>query len=120
MGLVEVGDGWSPTRESVVSATAKGQAKGVTEVPGPKDNHLDLLIKSTRGDWGESFAASTLVRALLNRAIDHFDLDPSPATPYKVVRESKNETLALDQHLKDYGLQDGEVILIQAPRPTDG
>jgi hypothetical protein len=89
-------------------------------VPGPKDNHLDLLIKSTRGDWGESFAASSLVRALLNRAIDHFDLDPSPATPYKVVRELKNETLALDQHLRDYGLQDGEVILIQAPRPTDG
>jgi hypothetical protein len=89
-------------------------------VPGRNDNHLDLLIKSTRGNWSERFAASTLVRALLNRAIGHFDLDPAPATPYKVIRESKNETLALDQHLKDYELEDGEVILIQAPRPTDG
>lgn len=102
------------------SATAKDKRKGFLTVPGPKDNHLDLIIKSTRGDWSERFSASALVRALLSRAIDHFDLDPAPATPYKVVRESKNETLALDQHLKDYGLRDGEVILIQAPRPTDG
>jgi hypothetical protein len=86
----------------------------------PPDNHLDLIVKSTRGEWSESFAENTLVRALLERAIEHFGLNPEPSQPYRVVRESKNETLALGEHLKAYELDDGEVILIQAPRPTDG
>lgn len=84
------------------------------------NEHVELLIKSTRGEWSERFAQGTLVRALLERAINHFDLDPNPSPPYKLVRESNNETLALDQHLRDYELRNDEVILIQAPRPTDG
>jgi hypothetical protein len=87
----------------------------------PPDNHLSLVIKSTAGTWSDArFEVKNKVRVLLERAIDHFGLDPNPSSPYRVGRESTNETLALDQRLGDYGLVDGETILIQATRPTDG
>lgn len=86
----------------------------------PPDKHLTLNIKTTAGSWSERFQPNNKVRVLLERAIEHFGLDPNPPLPYKVIRESSGETLALDQRLGDYELADGETILIQATRPTDG
>jgi hypothetical protein len=85
-----------------------------------KDNHLQLTIRSTAGPWQTSFNPHNKVRVVLERGIDHFKLDPSPSSPYKVVREATGDALALDQTLGDYGIADGETILIQATRPTDG
>lgn len=88
--------------------------------PPKPDNHLSLRIKTTAGEWSERFNQNNKVRVLLERTIEHFDLDPNPSSPYKVVREKTGETMALDQRLEDYDLNDGETILVQATRPTDG
>ena len=88
--------------------------------PDKPDKHLSLVIKTTAGDWTEKFNDSNKVRVLLERTIEHFRLDPNPPSRYKVVRESTGQTMALDQRLGDYELADGETILVQATRPTDG
>lgn len=88
--------------------------------PPNSDRHLSLRIKTTAGEWDERFNPNNKVRVLLERTIDHFGLDPNPSSPYKVIREATGETMALDQRLGDYDLKDGETILVQATRPTDG
>lgn len=88
--------------------------------PEKPDNHVTLRIKATAGEWQERFNLNNKVRVLLERTIEHFKMDPNPSSPYKVVREKTGATMGLDQRLGDYDLADGELILVQTTRPTDG
>lgn len=84
------------------------------------DNHLTVLLKTANGDGEERFNKNNKVRVVLERAIERFKLNPTPASPYKVIREQTGTELNLDTKLEDYEIADGEAIIIRATRPTDG
>ena len=85
------------------------------------DHHITLTIKSTAGTLpNEEFNTSNKVEKILDDALKKLPLDKTPQAPYKVVRESTNQSLPLDEKIADTGLTSGETVVIQAGQPIDG
>jgi hypothetical protein len=85
------------------------------------DKKITLTVKSTSGTWPNAeFNTSNKVEKILDEAIKHFPLNPTPQAPYTVVRESTGQSLPLNEKIGDVGLQSGEVVVIQAGQPVDG
>lgn len=84
-------------------------------------NRITLTIKSTAGTLPNvEFNASNKVKKILDEALKELPLDKTPQAPYKVVRESTNQSLPLEEKIGDTGLTSGEVVVIQAGQPIDG
>lgn len=86
------------------------------------DKHkVTVTVKSTSGTWQNAeFNTSNKIEKILEEAIKHFPLNPTPQAPYTVVRESTGQPLPLNEKIADTGLQSGEVVVIQAGQPVDG
>jgi hypothetical protein len=85
------------------------------------DHHITLTVKSTSGTWANAeFNTSNKIEKILDDAIKHFPLNPTPQAPYTVVRESTGQPLPLNEKISDAGLLSGEVVVIQAGQPVDG
>lgn len=86
-----------------------------------KPNHITLTIKSTAGTLPNvKFNTSNKVQKILDEALKELPLDKTPQAPYKVVRESTNQSLPLEEKIGDTGLTSGEIVIIQAGQPIDG
>ena len=89
--------------------------------PPRPEPHITLTIKSTAGTWTDArFNRNNRAQKILDDAIAHFRLDPSPARPYVLRREADSSALALDQKIDALGLHDGDVVLIQPTQAIDG
>jgi hypothetical protein len=89
--------------------------------PPRPEPHITLTVKSTAGVWTDArFNRNNRAQNILDDAIEHFRLDPNPARPYVLRREADNSALALDQKINALGLQDSDVVLIQATQAIDG
>ena len=84
------------------------------------DRRITLVIKSTSGSFTEDFNASNKAEKVLNEAIRRLRLDPHPATPYVLKRESDGRVLTLSEKLGELGLRDGDVVLVQTSQAQDG
>lgn len=85
------------------------------------DHQITLTIKSTAGTLpDEEFNTSNRVEKILEDALKKLPLDKNPPAPYKVVRESTDTSLPLDEKISDTGLTSGEIVVIQAGQPVDG
>jgi hypothetical protein len=85
------------------------------------NHNISLIVKSTAGVWPDArFNQDNRAQKVLDDGILHFHLDPSPAQPYLLVRESDGSTLNLSEKLEELGLHDGDAVLIQAGQPVDG
>jgi hypothetical protein len=85
------------------------------------NHHISLVVKSTAGTWDDArFNIENKAEKVLDDGIKHFHLDPTPSSPYVLIRESTGESLPLAEKLKDIGLVDAEVVVIQAGTPVDG
>jgi hypothetical protein len=83
--------------------------------------HISLTVKTTAGTWQDArFNGNNRVQKILDDAIEHFTMDPTPPRPYQVVRDGSEAPLALDQKIEDVGLHDRDTVVIKVPRPTDG
>lgn len=86
-----------------------------------EDHHITLVVKSTAGTWDDArFNDENKAEKVLDGSIKHFKLDPTPSSPYVLIRESNGASLPLGEKLKELGLSDGEVVIIQAGTPVDG
>jgi hypothetical protein len=84
-------------------------------------HHITLTIKSTAGTLPNvEFNTSNKVKKILDEALKELPLDKTPQAPYKVIRESTNQSLPLEEKIGDSGLTSGEVVVIQAGQPIDG
>jgi hypothetical protein len=85
------------------------------------DHKITLTVKSTSGTWPNAdFNTSNKVEKILDEAIKHFKLNPTPPAPYIIVRESTGQALPLNEKISETGLTSGEVVVIQAGQPVDG
>lgn len=84
-------------------------------------HQITLTIKSTAGTLpNEEFNTSNKVEKILEDALKKLPLDKNPPAPYKVIRESTDKSLPLDEKIEATGLTSGEVVVIQAGKPIDG
>lgn len=84
-----------------------------------KDPHVVLTVKSTAGTWeGARFNRSNKAQKILDDGIGFFQLDASPAVPYVLTHDGR--VLALGEKIGDLGLDDGDVVNIEAGQPVDG
>jgi hypothetical protein len=84
-------------------------------------HRITLTIKSTAGTLPSvEFNTSNKVKKILDEVLKELPLDKTPQAPYKVIRESTNQSLPLEEKIGDTGLTSGEVVVIQAGQPIDG
>jgi hypothetical protein len=83
--------------------------------------HITLVVRTTAGTWSDArFNRNNRAQKIVDEAIDHFGLDPTPPQPYILERGTTGESIPLDQKIEDVGLSDGDLVILKAPRPTDG
>lgn len=85
---------------------------------GPGSPHITLTVKSTSGSFTDDFNRNNPAEKIEHEAIRRFGLDRSAT--YVMRRESDQRVLTPDEKLEDLGLQDGDVVLIQATQAQDG
>jgi uncharacterized membrane protein YdfJ with MMPL/SSD domain len=85
---------------------------------GPANRHLSLTVESTSGDFTDEFNRNNRAQKILDEAIKRFRLNP--AGVYLLSRASDERRLALDQKLEELGLEDGDVVIVQANQAQDG
>jgi len=90
-----------------------------TEAKKP-DTHLDLTVKSTSGSFQDRFNRNNKAEKILDEAVRRLNLDPNPSMSYVLRREGDGLVLTLGEKLGDLGIEDGDVILVQAPQAQDG
>lgn len=84
-----------------------------------KAPHVVLVVKSTAGTWPDArFNRNNKAQKILEEGIEHFSLDPSPAVPYVLTRSGNQ--LDPNEKIGELGLQDGDVVIIEAGQPIDG
>jgi hypothetical protein len=82
-------------------------------------NHITLIVRSTSGTWPDArFNVNNKAQKVVDDAIAHFHLDPSPRVPYRLTAGGRD--LALGERIEDLGLQDGDTVIIEAGQPVDG
>jgi hypothetical protein len=83
--------------------------------------HITLVVRTTAGTWSDArFNRNNKAQKIVDDATEHFGLDPTPPQAYILERASTGESIPLDQKIEDLGLSDGDVVILKAPRPTDG
>ncbi|MEA2372638.1 MAG: hypothetical protein QOH12_3032 [Solirubrobacteraceae bacterium] len=87
----------------------------------PREHHrLKLTVKSTSGSFTEEFNSENKAEKVLHEAIRRLHLDPNPAVAYVLKRESDGRTLTLSERLGDQGIDNGDIIIVQAGQAQDG
>jgi hypothetical protein len=83
--------------------------------------HISLVVRTTAGSWNDArFNRNNKAQKVVDDTIEKFGLDPTPPRPYILERAATGEPIPLDQKLEDLGLADGDIVILKAPRPTDG
>jgi hypothetical protein len=83
--------------------------------------HITLVVRTTAGTWNDAqFNRNNKAQKIVDEAISHFGLDPTPPEPYILERASNGSQLPLEEKIEDIGLVDGELVIVKSPRPTDG
>ena len=83
--------------------------------------HITLVVRTTAGSWNDArFNRNNKAQKIVDDSIDHFRLDPTPPQPYILERAANGEPIPLGEKIEDIGLNDGEVVILKSPRPTDG
>lgn len=95
------------------------EGENVAQAAPRNDPHVLLVVKSTAGTWPDArFNRNNKAQKILQDGINHFHLDPSPAVPYILTRNGTQ--LDLNEKIGELGLQDGDVVVIEAGQPVDG
>jgi hypothetical protein len=82
---------------------------------------ITLVVRTTAGTWNDAeFNRNNKAQKIVDDAIKHFGLDPTPPEPYVLERGSTGAQIPLEEKIEDIGLVDGELVILKAPRPTDG
>lgn len=81
---------------------------------------LDLTIKSTSGQFIETFNTDNRAEKILDEAIRRLGLNTGGGVTYVLRREADNLTLNLSEKLGDLGVVTGDVILVQTNQAQDG
>lgn len=83
------------------------------------DPFVVLTIKSTSGIWEHArFNRNNRAQKIVDEAVKHFPLDPSPEAPYVLSHDDRD--LALGEKIAHLGLEDGDIVTIEAGQPIDG
>lgn len=86
----------------------------------PGDPHITLRLKSTAGEQDERFNRQNKAQKILDVAIDIFNLNPTPPSPYVLERQADGRALNLNAKISELELEEGDVILIKAGEAVDG
>jgi hypothetical protein len=88
--------------------------------PRPSPN-ITLVVRTTAGTWSDArFNRNNKAQKIVDDAIDHFGLDPTPPQPYILERASSGSTIPLGEKIEEIGLTEAEMVIVKTPRPTDG
>lgn len=83
------------------------------------DRKLTLNVKTTNGEFRDEFNISNRGQKIVDAAIEKKKLDPHPPLPY-VLKRANGTTLPVSDKIENYGLSDGDIVIVQAPEATDG
>jgi hypothetical protein len=93
----------------------------MAEGKGPQGPHITLTVRSTSGEFVDAFNESNKAEKILAEAIDRLKLQPDPPYPYVLIRKTPPEkALNLQDKLRDQGVRDGDLILVQTSEAEDG
>jgi hypothetical protein len=86
----------------------------------PNDPKIDLVVKSTSGQFSESYNRSNKAQKVLDEAIKRLGLATGPGVTYVLVREADDRALALSEKLDDLQLTDPDTVVVQTSQAQDG
>ena len=84
------------------------------------DKHIELEIKTTSGHFSHGFDSDATAQDVLDQAIKHFRLHEGGQVSYSLRLERSGQQLALGESLKDLGLQNHDVVIVQTNQAQDG
>lgn len=85
-----------------------------------QDHTLELIVKSTSGQFTDTFNTSNRAQKVLDEAIRRLGLNTGGGITYVLRRATDGRTLNLSEKLGDLGLVDGDVLLVQTNQAQDG
>jgi hypothetical protein len=80
-------------------------------VPAASSPEIEVTINTIDGEsWTTRQNENEKIRALVEKALAHFQIHPAPGTTYQLLLEGK--PLPPDQSLREAGVRNGAVLLL--------